>query len=797
MDIAVLLQEGARLHGQGALADAAGQYQRVLEAEPDHAQALYHLAVIACQQGRLDDGIALVRRSLARVSQQPRAHNLLGMALGRLGRSDEALASFDQALTLDPAFADAHGNRANALLEGGRVLEAVTALERAVALAPASMGDWLNLGTARQRLGRHEEALAAYDHALGLHPGFAPAHCNRGNVLAGLGRYEEALTAYDRALTLDRTYADALAGRAHVLMRLGRVEGALANLADLLAIAPDRTGVAEEAAQVLLAQGDNVRALHLIVRVLGLRDSPVARAVFVGCVANRKLAADPGGVRALMVRALSDPWDRPADLVVPALSLVKLSPPMKDACAMAVRLWPRRLTFEDLSGRFTAIADDALLRVVLETVPVCDNELERALTGIRAIFLAAAAEGPVTPTEDGLLRFFCALARQCYINEYVLDLADEEAAAAQRLRERLTRAIAAGEAVPVLWLVAAAMLFPLHTLPGAEALLGRSWSPAVAALLAQQVGEPLEERRLAASIEEMTPIADAVSLAVKQQYEENPYPRWVRPAPAPPARTMAEYFGDWLPAQAERERVDILVAGCGTGQNLVETARQFKNAQVLAIDLSRASLGYAKRQALALGLGNITFAVADILALDLGSSRFDIVDASGVLHHMADPWLGWRKLLALVRPGGFMRVGLYSRLARADVNAARALVAERSDPPSAEGIRRSRQEILALPVGAAARTVVSYLDFYATSECRDMLFHVQEHQMTLLEIGRFLDEVDATFLGFALDPGTLRAFQARFPAAGSASDLARWHELETERPATFAGMYQLWLRKEG
>ena len=80
-----LLQEAARLHRQGALADAASRYRQVLESEPDHAAALYHLAVIACQQGRFAEGIELARRSLASDPQQPRAHNLLGMALSRLG----------------------------------------------------------------------------------------------------------------------------------------------------------------------------------------------------------------------------------------------------------------------------------------------------------------------------------------------------------------------------------------------------------------------------------------------------------------------------------------------------------------------------------------------------------------------------------------------------------------------------------------------------------------------------------------------------------------------------------------
>src|SRR5688572_19695601 len=109
---AALIEEAARLHGRGALAEAASRYRQVLEGEPAHASALYHLAVIACQQGRFGEGIELARRSLASDPQQPRAHNMLGMALSRCGEHDAALASFERAVALAPELADAHGNRA-------------------------------------------------------------------------------------------------------------------------------------------------------------------------------------------------------------------------------------------------------------------------------------------------------------------------------------------------------------------------------------------------------------------------------------------------------------------------------------------------------------------------------------------------------------------------------------------------------------------------------------------------------------------------------------------------------------
>src|SRR5687768_14674966 len=84
-----LLEEAQRLHRAGAVQDAERRYAQILEAEPAHADALYGLASLACQQGRFADGIAFGRRALAAAPRHVRAHILVGMALDRLGRLDE------------------------------------------------------------------------------------------------------------------------------------------------------------------------------------------------------------------------------------------------------------------------------------------------------------------------------------------------------------------------------------------------------------------------------------------------------------------------------------------------------------------------------------------------------------------------------------------------------------------------------------------------------------------------------------------------------------------------------------
>jgi predicted O-linked N-acetylglucosamine transferase (SPINDLY family) len=236
---AALLQDADRLHRQGALEQAADRFRQVLAREAEHAEALYRLAVIECQQGRFAAGIELVRRSLAREPDQPRARNLLGMALGRLGRWPEALVSFDDAVRIAPDYADAHGNRGNALIELGRTAQAVASYERAVSLQPDSIGDWLNLGAALERLGQHEKALSAFDRVIVLRADVPDAFYNRGIVLTRMDRHEEALSSLEKAHELGAPKSDVLNKLGNALAQLNRHHEALARFDEALAHDPD------------------------------------------------------------------------------------------------------------------------------------------------------------------------------------------------------------------------------------------------------------------------------------------------------------------------------------------------------------------------------------------------------------------------------------------------------------------------------------------------------------------------------------------------------------------------------
>ena len=312
--------------------------------------------------------------------------------------------------------------------------------------------------------------------------------------------------------------------------------------------------------------------------------------------------------------------------------------------------------------------------------------------------------------------------------------------------------------------------------------------------------DPEQERKLQSTIPRLTDIAESVSLAVKQQYEENPYPRWVKASPVGTPMAIDVYLRQQFPnvdlqTLPTSNRPDILIAGCGTGQHSIETARRFKGARVLAIDLSLTSLCYAKRRTQELGIKNMEYGQADVLQLQAIGRTFDIIEASGVLHHLADPLAGWRVLLSILRPGGFMRLGLYSRLARQELTAARTFISQRGYRPSAAEIRQCRQELMDRGYDTPLAKVTEWADFFSISTCRDLLFHVQEHQMTLSEIGSFLSENQLRFLGFVLPLGVLQNFGRRFPN-GNTTDLALWHTFEMENPSIFVEMYEFWIQKQ-
>ena len=831
LDIRSVLKQAVRMHRGGQLEQAAALYRKVLSADPNSADALHLLGFIALQQGRAKTAAELIRKAIALHDREAAYHFHLALALQTLNDMQGAVAGYRRALALKPNDPDVYNNMGNALAAQDKPEDAIAAFRHALALQPGNAAAHNNLGTVQRSMGLWDDAEASFRKAADLAPGFAgafinlgnlhrdkddlraaescyrraislaprdtAAHCGLGVTLWQLGRHDEALASYRAALGVDPDHAETLVNLGIARWEDSALEEAEALHARALAARPQDPDILNHLASVKLARGDSAGAMETIRRSLAVRETPRARKLFVELV--RRFDWSDGGddqTRRIMVRALTEPWDRPGALSHACARLIRSHPAIAPLVTRADTAWPNRLSLAQLLGDagFAPLADDALLVALLISAPNTDIPLERFLTMLRGAMMRELARDPEASAQAQT--FAAALAQQCFINDYVF-LPDKDELAAATCAAEATADIA----TPMQLLLVAAY-FPLHGLANAERLLERSWPAPVEAVLTQQMREPLREQRLRADIPRLTGIENPVSRLVQNQYEENPYPRWVRPAPETPD-TIGNFLGSKFPfarfqRPAGRSHRDILIAGCGTGQRSIAMARRFGAPHMLAVDLSLASLGYARRKSEELGL-TIAYAQADILELErdlaTGGRQFDLIESLGVLHHLADPWAGWRTLLSLLRPGGFMLLGLYSEMARRPVLAARARIAERRVGAAAEDIRSFRQELIQSGDPRACASILESEDFFSLSACRDLLFHVQEQPMTLAQIARFTQSHNLSLLGFELDERVLAAYRRRFPQDRAATDLACWEAFEADHPGLFGGMYIFWVQK--
>jgi tetratricopeptide (TPR) repeat protein/SAM-dependent methyltransferase len=710
------------------------------------------------------------------------------LELHRAGDLQAAGRAYRQILERHPEQPDALNLLALVTLENGRCEAAAELLRRAIAVSGGVPPFHCHLGNALQGSGDFAEAAAAYRQAIRLRPDYVEAHTSLGFALMQLGELPEAIVCFNAALSFDPDYFFALHNLGDALRAQGKLDGAADAYRRAIAVESNIAELHTKLGVVLRQQGHLPEAVEQLWAAVDTGDDDLTAYRTLGSLLRFSLPSvyDPDLEQRLLGFFNTAGVDQ-GDVTDFSTALIKLKYADDDR-------FNGRSNHEFVVG---TLLDDALVCALLTQSVNGDRDLENLLTGARRwLLLERGGMG------DAPLPAISVLAQQCLNNEYVFAVGEHERARLDELRAALeshpdwTSSPDAGIQCSLLLF---SMYEPLAQLSIATRLAEvpmAGWHEALCPIVTRALLEPMEEVALAAEIPVVGMIENSVSRAVKAQYEENPYPRWLTPAYRSPGNLhgiLRNMFPAFEPPNILKNRIRVLVVGCGTGHHPISIGLRYRNAEVVATDISRRSLAYGMRMARQLGIGNVRFVENDVLNLSQLDGEFHVVECVGVLHHMQSIADGLDALLGKLHGDGLLKIGLYSQRAREPVAHARRRIAELGLTAAADDIRRFRQVALTAPEGHALCRILDFGDFYTLSNCRDLLFHVHEQNVSMAAIRSLLAGADLRFIGFeSVDASMADDYRRHFPEDTAMDDLSRWEAVEEENPGAFAGLYQCW-----
>ena len=203
-DTAVTLDEAIaiaiRLQQHDEWVAAHTIYDTILEAVPDHPDAVHYSGVLAHQEGRSEAALRLIEKSLVLAPDRADWYSNLAIVLRDLLRLDDAVAACRRAIAIDPDHANAHNNLGVLLKTQGHAADAEAAYREAIRANPGHLDAYTNLGILLNSQSRTPEAVACFCRVITLRPKhpearrlLALAHCTLGEVDQAVAVLEEWL----------------------------------------------------------------------------------------------------------------------------------------------------------------------------------------------------------------------------------------------------------------------------------------------------------------------------------------------------------------------------------------------------------------------------------------------------------------------------------------------------------------------------------------------------------------------------------------------------------------------------
>ena len=748
-------------HKKNNIQSAEIYYKEALKLNPNHFETNYYLAGLLAQTNNFSSAKLLFEKAIQIKPDFVEAHYNLGIILYELGEYQQAVNSYENAIKIQPNHLKTYINLSTLLKKLNENQKAINYFEKAIQIKPDFVEAHYNIGVLFTGIEEYQKAISCFEKVIQIKPDYVKSYFYLGVIFQELKNYQKAINYYEKVIKIQPNYVDAYNNLGVIFKEIKEFEKAIICFKRAIKIDPNSTNTINSLADflkniqldnILITNKDNLIELFLFL----FRKNNINHAdLFKNAKLTIFLKKNINNIKKILS----------SDTLLIKNEYVK------------------------------NLLKQELVLLILQKSLIIDKLLEKLFTKIRNELLFILIENKQKIVND-YFDFVSSLAQQCFFNEYIFNKSKEENIKVKKLESKILKS----EKINELEIAILGCYMPLYNSKNiTKKLLNyESNSFLFNDLIKVQIKEPLNEIKIAKSIKSFGKIVDNVSKKVREQYEENPYPRWRYTYKNLSSNFLNHLNNEIKPNKLELNNEfnnpNILVAGCGTGQHIAIIADKYLNSQILGIDLSLASLAYAKRKVEELNLKNVEFLQADILQLKNLKKKFNIIECVGTLHHMEDPVAGLKILLNLLEPNGLLKLGLYSEIARQNIVKARNFIKRKNIKSTVDEIRNFREIIENEDVDPALKKIFQSKDFYSTSMARDLMFHVQEHRFKLLEVSKILKNLNLEFLGFS-NQNIKSKFSKMFPNDKKNISLENWDKFENSNPETFYNMYQFWVRK--
>ncbi len=611
-----------------------------------------------------------------------------------------------------------------------------------------------------------------------------------GSIQNELQNYEEAIINFKKIIKIKPDFADAHYNLGIIYKKLNQIDNSIYHYECCIKINPNKYEAFNNLGNVYKDKQETQLAIENYLKCLEKKPNYlIALQNFGVCLQNFKFTKQSLIVEKHIINLLEkNKILRPVDIVKSLINYLYLDKKFTEIIENFGELRKNYI----LENLINDVLNFKILIQLLKITQITDIKIEKVLRHLRSDILLNIS---LIKNKGAALKLLESIAAQCFINEYIYPIELNEKNALNKIKQKIKEGLLKGNLKKLILEISCLATFePLSTFDWSNKIINNE---ELSSIVVQQIVNPKKEINLKKTINS-NQIKNHVSLKVKDQYENNPYPRWEKIALASKPKKVINFFNNLDLKINEKNiknwnKVDVLVAGCGTGQHAITTATKYKNSYITAIDLSASSLSYAKRKADELEIENIEFIQMDLLDLKNFGKKFDIIESVGVLHHMEDPLNGWKILNDILNTNGMMMIGLYSKIARQHIERIRNDIIKINIEANYKNIINFREKII-LSKNDDYNLIKESPDFYSLSNLRDLLFHVQEKRFTITEIENILNKLNLKFCGFENNE-LLKFFKVTHTKKKDLYDLKLWNNFELNNPRIFAGMYQFWCQK--